>query len=94
MGRGPGLCMRRIIETVEKREDRRMSRADIEAVLCEREGFRSDNVLRAIRALARMHECGYTERRFKEDCIVTLPTPLPPLSNEEVYALIAKLEDG
>ena len=87
------MLMRRIVGLLEESEGKTRTRAELEAVLCP-QGFRSDNVLRAIRTLTSMYKVGYVEGRFPETCRVSLPRPVEkPRTNEEVYALIAKLEN-
>ena len=94
MSRGPGYCMRRVKDEVEKAGNKSMTRRELEDVLCGEEGFRSDNVLRSIRTLHSLRVAYYQEGRFPETSRVSIPQPVEnPLSNEEVFALIDKMMD-
>ena len=80
--------MCRVLTLLEEAPGRRLSRAELEKAL-EPEGFRPDNVLRAVRALSRMWLVGLTERRLKAESWVILPEKVEdPLSDEEVLALL------
>ena len=91
MSRGPGLLMRRVVEELKKVEGKTRTRRELEEALCP-QGFRSDNILRAVRTLAAMHAVGYAEGRFADDSRVSLPQPLLPLTNEQLDELLALLE--
>ena len=91
MSRGPGLLMRKIVGELEGAENKSASRAELEDALCPL-GFRSDNILRAIRTLDAMYVAAYREGRFAHDSTVHLFVPVErPLTNEEVYALLDKM---
>ena len=93
MSRGPGLLMRRVVGELEKAENKSASRAELETTLCP-QGFRSDNILRAVRTLHSLRVAYYQEGRFPETSRVSIPQPVEnPLSNEEVFALIDKMMD-
>lgn len=90
MSRGPGLLMRRVIAELKKAHSHCLTRRQLEDRLCP-EGYRSDNVLRAVRTLARMYKVSYVERRFPEDSTVHLPIPVEnPIPEEEIYALLER----
>ncbi len=93
VGRGPGLLMRMVVAELEKTETKIMTRSQLEEVLCSEDvGFRSDNLLRAIRTLARMYEVWHVERRFPDDSTVSLPRRVEnPLSHEQILALLKRL---
>ncbi len=88
MSRGPGYCMREIVRLLENAEGESMTRRELEDALCPR-GFRSDNILRAVRTLASMYKVGYLEGRFPETSRITLPQPVAnPIPDEEIYRLL------
>lgn len=84
--------MRRILTLLEEAPERRLSRAELEKELVEREGYRSDNVLRALRSLAARYLISFVERRFKASSFAARPPPAEPLSDEEVFRLLRQLE--
>jgi hypothetical protein len=91
VSRGPGLLMRKIVAELEGAENKSASRAELEDALCPL-GFRSDNILRAVRTLDAMHVVSYREGRFAHDSTVHLFVPVEnPMTNEEVYALLDKM---
>jgi len=93
VSRGPGLLMRKIVAELEGAENKSASRAELEDALCPL-GFRSDNILRAVRTLHSLRVAYYQEGRFPETSRVSIPQPVEnPLSNEEVFALIDKMMD-
>lgn len=84
--------MRRIIDLLEEALGRRLSRVALEQELVEREGYRSDNVLRSLRALHRKYLISFAERRFKASSFAALPKEVKPMSDEEVFRLLKRLE--
>jgi hypothetical protein len=90
MSRGPGRCQRRIVDLVAASAERRLSRTQLEAVLVHQEGFTESNVLRAIRALARDWHIGFSDTRRKNESFVSLPPKPKPLSEDEIFALLAE----
>ena len=86
------MLMRKIVAELEGAENKSASRAELEYALCPL-GFRSDNLLRSIRVLAAMHVVSYREGRFAHDSMVHLFVPVErPMTNEEVFELLASLE--
>ena len=85
--------MRRVMELLEEAPERRLSRVELERELVEREGYRSDNVLRCLRALRRMYLVGFMDRRFKATSSVALPEKPKQLGDHEVFELLKRLED-
>jgi hypothetical protein len=94
MSRGPGRLQRQIVELLKAQPDRRLSRRNIDAVLVERERHDSSNVLRAIRGLRRMRCIGLSEGRSLDDSFVSLPPPAKPVSDDKVFALLAKIGEA
>ncbi len=91
MSRGEGLLQRKILRLVERaarRGDGPLTRRDLENRLCQQEGFRSDNVLRAIRGLARSGRVEYMERRFPSNCLIRPPKPFVPFTDAEIGAML------
>jgi len=95
VSRGPGRCQRRVLAELEKAPGHRMNRLQLEEVLVVEEGYHESNILRAIRGLARMYLVDFADRHRKEDAVVSLPRTLRvPLSDDEVFALLAKASSG
>ena len=85
------MLMRLIIELLAQAEDSTMSRAQIEDALVPL-GFRSDNILRALRSLERFRVLRMKEGRFPETSFVGLFQPVEkPIPNEEVFAILDSL---
>ena len=91
MSRGLGICMRRVLTLLKEAPERRLSRVELEQELVEREGYRSDNVLRSVRALRGRYLISFTERRFKASSFAALPAEVEPMSDEEVFRLLKGL---
>jgi hypothetical protein len=91
MSRGAGLVQRKILKLLEAQPDRRLSRRGIDAVLVEEDGHDPSNVRRALRGLRRMRRVGLSEGRSLDDSFVSLPSPPRPVSDDEVFALLAKV---
>ncbi len=92
MSRGEGQLQRRILRLVEKavqRGDGSLSRRELEDHL-EPEGYRSDNVLRALRGLARAGLIEYREARFASNSVVHPPRPFTPFSDEEITQMLSE----
>ena len=68
-----------------------MSREELEGVLVEVEGFDPSNVLRAIKGLARKHHVSFMDRRQKDTSTVSLPRKARCISDDEIFALLAKI---
>jgi hypothetical protein len=92
MSRGPGRVQRKIVKLLEAQPDRRLSRRDIDAVLVEEDGHDPSNVRRALRGLRRVRRVGLDEGRSLDDSLVSLPSPPRPVSDDEVFALLAKID--
>ena len=86
MSRGHGYLQRRIMRIVER--GGATTRAALEDHL-EPEGYRSDNVLRAVRGLSRAGQVEYREARFPSNCTIRPPRPIG-FSDEELGALLAE----
>ncbi len=93
MSRGPGRAQRKIVDLLEAQPDRRLSRRNIDAVLVDGDGHHPSNVLRAIRALRRTRRVGLREGKSLDDSFVSLPSPPRPVSDDEVFALLAKVKE-
>lgn len=91
LSRGPGRLQRRLLELLEAAPDRRLNREQLELVLVEGEGHYASNVLRAIRGLARKHHVGFTDRRRKEDSLVSLPREVEWFTEDEVFLLLSEI---
>ena len=94
MSRGPGRVQRKIVKLLEAQPDRRLSRRDIDAVLVEEDGHDPSNVRRALRGLRRVRRVGLDEGRSLDDSLVSLPSPPRPVSDDEVFALLAKVDEA
>ena len=77
----------RMVERAARRGDGPLTRRDLENRLCQ-EGFRPDNILRAIRGLARSGQVEYLERRFASNCLIRPPKPFVPFTDEEIAAML------
>ncbi len=91
MSRGEGLLQRRILRLVEKavqRGDGSLTRRELEDHL-EPEGYRSDNVLRALRGLSRAGLLEYREARFPSNCTIRPPKPIF-FSDEAIMAMLSE----
>jgi hypothetical protein len=92
MSRGLGLLMRMIVERLTEAENSTMTRAQIEDQFVPL-GFRSDNILRAIRTLDRLHVLRLREGRFAETSRVRLFRPVEnPIPDDELLAILRRLE--
>jgi len=89
LSRGCGYLQRRLLRLVEKAERRGdvLTRRDLEDRLCA-EGYRSDNVLRAIRGLARAGKVRYVERRFASNCLIRPPRTFIPFTDEQIFEML------
>ena len=94
MSRGPGIVQRKILELLERQPDRRLNRRDIDAVLVEEEGHDPSNVRRALRGLRRTRRVGLYEGRSLDDSRVILPSPPMPMSDDEIFALLAQINEA
>lgn len=92
MSRGCGYLQRRVLRLVEKNGG--VTRAALEDRLCDEEGHRSDNLLRAIRGLARAGAIEYREARFASNCLVRPPAPFVPFTDEEIFEMLSQGEAG
>jgi hypothetical protein len=80
--------MRRIVEHLSAAEGSTLTRAQLEDELVPL-GFRSDNILRAVRSLERFHICRLEEGRFAETSRVRLFRPVEePMSDAEIFAVL------
>jgi hypothetical protein len=80
--------MRLIVELLSDAEEGTMTRAQLEDELVPL-GFRSDNVLRAIRTLERLYVLRLREGRFASTSRVTLFRPVEnPMSDDEILAIL------
>ena len=93
MSRGPGIVQRKILRLLERQPDRRLNRRGIDAVLVE-EGHDPSNVRRALRGLRRTRRVGLYEGWSLDDSLVTLPSPPRPMSDDEVFALLAQINEA
>lgn len=90
MSRGNGRLQRRVLELLRAAPDCRLNRAQLDRVLVEAEGFDPSNVLRALKGLARKRRVGFTDRRRKEDSVVTLPRRVRRVTDDEVLRLLSE----
>lgn len=86
---GPGRCQRRVLELLERATGHALDREELDAVLCDREGYDRSNVLRAIRSLERRRLVRFKDAHQKRDATVKLAPPPTPVSDEELTALLA-----
>ena len=86
MSRGHGYLQRRIMRIVER--GGATTRAALEDHL-EPEGYRSDNVLRALRGLSRAGLLEFREARFASNSVVGPPKPVF-FSDEEIMAMLSE----
>jgi hypothetical protein len=91
MSRGAGLVQRKILKLLERQPDRRLTRRAIDAVLVGEQGHDPSNVRRALRGLRRTRCIGLDEGRSLDDSFVSLPSPPRLVSDDEVFALLAKV---
>jgi hypothetical protein len=94
MSRGLGIIQRRIVKLLEAQPDRRLNRREIDAVLVGEEGHDPSNVRRALRGLRRTRRVGLYEGWSLDDSLVTLPSPPRPMSDDEVFALLAQINEA
>jgi hypothetical protein len=94
VSRGPGRAQRKILKLLEAQPDRSLSRRDIDAVLVDEDGHDPSNVRRAIRGLQRMRRVGLAKGRSLDDSLLTLPSPPRPVSDDEVFALLAQINEA
>ena len=91
MSKGPGFLMRRVVEELEATDDGTLTRAELEDVLVPL-GFRSDNILRSIRALDRIHVLRLAEGRFAETSRVILSQPVEiPIPEDQILAILKSM---
>ncbi len=91
MSRGPGRCQRAILSRLERSEGGSMRLDELIEVL-EARGWRSDNVIRAARALSRVYALTLEEQGpGRSGTRVALPKPAPPLSDVELREVLASL---
>jgi FlaA1/EpsC-like NDP-sugar epimerase len=93
VSRGSGRLMRRVLQVLETTPERRLDRVELERVLVEGEGFDSSNLLRSIRALSRRRLVGFVDRPSKRDSLVSLPREVQRITDDEIFALLAEIED-
>lgn len=89
VSRGPGRCMRRVVEELE-RAGGTMTRRELEDALVER-GFEPSNILRSVRALRRRYLVVLREGADLDRSTVSLPPPPVPVSDEKISRLLAEL---
>jgi hypothetical protein len=83
--------MRLIVELLSDAEEGTMTRAQLEDELVPL-GFRSDNILRAIRTLDRLHVLRLKEGRFAETSRVRLFRVVEnPIPEEEILTILKSL---
>ena len=83
--------MRKIVEALTAAEDGTLTRAQLEDALVPL-GFRSDNILRSIRALDRNHIVRLKEGRFAETSKVILAQPIEtPIPEDEILAMLRSM---
>jgi hypothetical protein len=91
MSKGPGFLMRRVVDELEATDDGTLTRAELEDALVPL-GFRSDNILRAIRALDHIHVLRLAEGRFAETSRVILSQPVEtPIPEDQILALLKSM---
>ncbi len=91
MSRGAGYLMRRVVEELDVADDGTLTRAQLEDALVPL-GFRSDNILRAIRRLDRLHVLRLAEGRFAETSRVMLFRPVEtPIPEDQILAILESL---
>jgi hypothetical protein len=91
MGKGPGFLMRQVVKELEAAEDGTLTRAELEDALVPL-GFRSDNILRAIRSLNRIHVLRLAEERFAETTRVILFQPVEtPIPEDQILAMLLSM---
>jgi hypothetical protein len=91
MSRGWGYLMRRIVNELDVAEDGTLTRAELEDALVPL-GFRSDNILRAIRALDRIHVLRLAEGRFAETSRMILSQPVEiPIPEDQILDMLKSM---
>ena len=84
--------MRKIVEALTAAEDGTLTRAQLEDALVPL-GFRSDNILRSIRSLDRIHVLRLTEGRFAETSRVVLFRPVETrIPEDEILAILRRMQ--
>jgi hypothetical protein len=91
MSKGSGFLMRKIVEALTAAEDGTLTRAQLEDALVPL-GFRTDNILRSIRALDRRRVLRLAEGRFAETSRVILSQPVKtPIPEDEILAMLKSI---
>jgi hypothetical protein len=91
LSRGPGRLQRAVLAQLEKAEGSALTLDELVASL-EARGWRSDNVIRAARALSRVYAVAYDEQGpGRSGTRVALPKPAPPLSDDRVREILSAL---
>ena len=93
MSRGPGRLQRQIMRRLEMEPERRLSRRALEETFVDGAGYGSSNLLRAIRSLERMRYVSLHEGPDLDRSNVSLPLPAKRMSDDEIFALIARASD-
>jgi len=94
VSRGPGCLQRQILRRLEATSERRLSRRALEEVFVDGAGCGSSNLLRAIRGLVRMRRISLHEGPDLDRSHVSLPRPAERISDDEVFALLARAADA
>ena len=83
--------MRQVVKELEAAEDGTLTRAELEDALVPL-GFRSDNILRAIRSLNCIHVLRLAEERFAETTRVILFQPVEtPIPEDQILAMLLSM---
>lgn len=93
VSRGSGRLMRRIVAILEQAPEREMNRKDLDDVLVA-EGFREQNILRAVKSLARRRLVSFNDAYSKEESVVRLPRKVRALSDDEIAEVLQEIGGG
>lgn len=91
MSSGPGRLQRRIIELLERAENRRMSRRELEAILVGKENFDRSNVLRALKGLADRRAVYLHEGHTLDESYVSVPEPVRVFTDDQIAEILGGL---
>jgi hypothetical protein len=93
LSRGSGRLQRRVMELLEAAPERKMNREQLDQALVETGEFDASNLRRAILGLARKHRVGVADRRHKKDSVVTLPSEVRRITEDDLFDLLAEIAE-
>ena len=91
MSRGVGRLQRALLQRLQESPDGRLSRQDLAEIFVKQEGHTSSNLLRAIRALERVHRVHLHDSPDLARAYVSLPQPVEFLSEAEISEILREI---